>query len=87
MRYLRPAHNLSSHSAVFLVIKSFGVKVFLYGYHFLRYFLNMKIKVYSYKESLPVVFFGASDGPEYDIIWTENGNVINRFTPKILTFK
>ena len=33
------------------------------------------------------LFIGLSDDHEYDIIWTENGNMINSFIPEILTFK
>ena len=28
-----------------------------------------------------------SDAPKYDIIWTENSDVIDSFNPKILAFK
>ena len=30
---------------------------------------------------------GSSDAPKYDITWTENENLIDRFPPEILTFK
>ena len=32
-------------------------------------------------------FIGVSHNPKYDIIWTENGDVINSFIPEILTPK
>ena len=32
-------------------------------------------------------FIGLSDAPKHDITWTENGNVIDRFLPEILTLK
>ena len=33
------------------------------------------------------IFIGQSDAPKYDIIWSKNGDVIDRFIPNILTFK
>ena len=32
-------------------------------------------------------FIGCSDASKYDIIWTEDGDVIDRFLPEILSFK
>ena len=32
-------------------------------------------------------FIGPSDAPKHDILWTENGDVIDRFPPEILTLK
>ena len=32
-------------------------------------------------------FIGLSDASKYDIVWTENENLINRFLPEILTPK
>ena len=36
------------------------------------------------KESLQFFFIGVSDAPKYNITWTENVNVIDRFIPKII---
>ena len=38
-------------------------------------------------ESSPIFFIGRSDAPEYDIIWSENENLIDRFIPEILMLK
>ena len=32
-------------------------------------------------------FFGRSDAPKYDIIWSENESLIDRFIPEILMLK
>jgi len=33
------------------------------------------------------ISIGVSNTPKYDITWTENGDVIYRFIPEILSFK
>ena len=35
---------------------------------------------------MPIFFIELSDAPKYDIVWTENGDMIDSFIPEILTF-
>ena len=37
--------------------------------------------------AMRVIFIGQCDALKYDIIWSENGNVIDHFIPEILTLK
>ena len=39
------------------------------------------------KREFASFFIAVSDAPKDDIIWTENGSMIDRFIPKIVTFK
>ena len=48
-------------------------------------FKNIQV-VSAWKESSPIFFIGLTDAPKYDIIWTENENLIDRFFPEILMF-
>ena len=41
----------------------------------------------SLKGEFAIVFIGQSDASKYDDIWSENGDVIDRFIHEILMFK
>ena len=43
--------------------------------------------IFCLKGRFAYFFIGQSDAIQYDIIWSENGDVIDRFIPEILTFK
>ena len=40
-----------------------------------------------WKERSPIFFIDRSDAPKYDIIWSENENLIDQFIPEILMLK
>ena len=48
---------------------------------------HLKISMSYTRIVLKILFIGQSDAPKYDTIWSENGDMIDRFIPEILTFK
>merc|ERR1712042_354778 len=78
-----------------LTVKQYKEQIWCSDY---RYFITRKTNTNSslslpcgvevfYKESSPIFFIGRSDAPKFDIIWSENENLIDRFIPEILMLK